>query len=451
MRKIPFTPRYTELLKIATKVTKILKSAGFETGLVGGCVRDLWLGRTPSDCDIVTSATPEELAELFSDCRIVGAAFGVSLVRLDGFEFEVATAREERFYLDGRHPEEVRYTKELAVDVQRRDFTINALWFDPEEAVIYDTVGGIDDLERGVVRTVGDPLERFSEDYLRMLRAIRFAARLRFELEFETEQAIIKLAPKCREIAGERLKTELSQMLIGNDPSRAMRLLLKTGILAVVLPEISALVGVEQPPQFHPEGDVFTHTMLMLEHMAYPDVNLAWSVLLHDVGKAQTQSVDPDGRIRFFGHESVGEESAQKILERFRFSVAERDSVVHAVKNHMRFASVKNMKKPKLRRLLSDSNFALELELHRLDCISCHGMLDVFVFLLDLLRESPQLSTLPKPLIMGRDLIEAGCLPGPKFSRVLDAIYDKQLSGKFQTREDALKAALKLWGKVAIK
>lgn len=441
---IPVEFRSAPMLDAAAAVAAALKQAGFESGLVGGCVRDLLLGRAPADCDIVTTAHPEQLAKLFPDCRLVGASFGVSLVRSGGFEFEVAAAREERFYLDGRHPEEIRYTDDLAVDMQRRDFTINALWFDPVEKLVHDTVGGLDDLERGVVRTVGDPQERFGEDFLRMLRAVRFASRLRFSLAPETERAIAALAPKCGCIAGERLRTELTSMLTGPDPARAMRLLLRTGVLAAVLPEAAAMAGVEQPPEFHPEGDVFVHTMLMLEHMAYPDPLLGWSVLLHDVGKPCTRSIDETGRIRFFGHEAEGAEMAAAILDRLRFSAAERESVVQAVRNHMRFASVPEMKAAKQRRLLADPNFPLELELHRLDCIACHGIMDIFVFLLDLLRESPHPATLPEPLVMGRDLVAAGCSPGPRFRTVLDAVYDRQLAGEFGTREEALAAALAL-------
>ena len=240
-----------------------LREHGFAAGLVGGSVRDLLLGKVPSDFDLVTSAKPEELAQLFADFRAVGASFGVSLIGVGGVSLEVATAREERNYLDGRHPELVRYTADLECDVQRRDFTINALWYDPAEGEVCDCVGGIDDLERGVVRTVGDAGRRFSEDYLRMLRAVRFAARLRFELFPETRRAIQALAPKAAGLAGERINAEVTRMLTGPDPARAVRMLFDTGLLAAVLPEVAALDGVEQPPEFHPEGDVLTHTLLI--------------------------------------------------------------------------------------------------------------------------------------------------------------------------------------------
>ena len=420
-----------------------LREHGFAAGLVGGSVRDLLLGKVPSDFDLVTSAKPEELAQLFADFRAVGASFGVSLIGVGGVSLEVATAREERNYLDGRHPELVRYTADLECDVQRRDFTINALWYDPAEGEVCDCVGGIDDLERGVVRTVGDAGRRFSEDYLRMLRAVRFAARLRFELFPETRRAIQALAPKAAGLAGERINAEVTRMLTGPDPARAVRMLFDTGLLAAVLPEVAALDGVEQPPEFHPEGDVLTHTLLMLSHMACADANLAWSVLLHDISKPEARTVGEDGRARFYAHESMGAELAGKILDRLRFSSADRDSITQAVRNHMRFASVRDMRAAKLRKLIADPNFPLELELHRLDCISCHGLMECFVFLLDRLAAEPEHRRLPEPLVRGRDLVAAGVKPGPRFKTVLEEVFELQLAGELSTPEEALETALK--------
>ena len=419
-----------------------LREHGFAAGLVGGSVRDLLLGKVPSDFDLVTSAKPEELAQLFADFRAVGASFGVSLIGVGGVSLEVATAREERNYLDGRHPELVRYTADLECDVQRRDFTINALWYDPAEGEVCDCVGGIDDLERGVVRTVGDAGRRFSEDYLRMLRAVRFAARLRFELFPETRRAIQALAPKAAGLAGERINAEVTRMLTGPDPARAVRMLFDTGLLAAVLPEVAALDGVEQPPEFHPEGDVLTHTLLMLSHMACADANLAWSVLLHDISKPEARTVGEDGRARFYAHESMGAELAGKILDRLRFSSADRDSITQAVRNHMRFASVRDMRAAKLRKLIADPNFPLELELHRLDCISCHGLMECFVFLLDRLAAEPEHRRLPEPWVRGRDLVAAGVKPGPRFKTVLEEVFELQLAGELSTPEEALETAL---------
>ena len=415
-----------------------LREHGFAAGLVGGSVRDLLLGKVPSDFDLVTSAKPEELAQLFADFRAVGASFGVSLIGVGGVSLEVATAREERNYLDGRHPELVRYTADLECDVQRRDFTINALWYDPAEGEVCDCVGGIDDLERGVVRTVGDAGRRFSEDYLRMLRAVRFAARLRFELFPETRRAIQALAPKAAGLAGERINAEVTRMLTGPDPARAVRMLFDTGLLAAVLPEVAAIDGVEQPPEFHPEGDVLTHTLLMLSHMACADANLAWSVLLHDISKPEARTVGEDGRARFYAHESMGAELAGKILDRLRFSSADRDSITQAVRNHMRFAAVRDMRAAKLRKLIADPNFPL----HRLDCISCHGLMECFVFLLDRLAAEPEHRRLPEPWVRGRDLVAAGVKPGPRFKTVLEEVFELQLAGELSTPEEALETAL---------
>ena len=430
--------------RLVASAAETLQRAGYRTMLVGGSVRDMLIGKTPKDFDLVTVATPEELAAVFPGrTQLVGASFGVSLLKLEEYAFEVATAREERNYLDGRHPECVRYTQDLSVDVARRDFTVNALLYDPVKGEVVDHVGGVADLEKGVIRCVGEAKRRFSEDYLRMLRAVRFAGRFGFEFDPATRAALDELAPKCAQLSGERVREEMSKILCSPRAAESMRLMLDSGLLAAVLPEVAALAGVEQPPQFHPEGDVFTHTCLMLENMVFSNVNLAWSVLLHDVGKKSCFSHDETGRIRFFGHESVGAEMAAKILDRLRFSVADRERIVAAVKNHMRFASVCEMKKSKILRLLADDNFALELELHRLDCLSCHGKMECFIYLVDQLRAMPD-AKLPPPLVLGRDLVAAGVPPSPRFGKVLHEVYERQLAGELTTREAALRAALKL-------
>ena len=434
----------TKEFQVAKLVAQKLAASGFRAMLVGGSVRDMLLGRVPHDFDLVTTAAPEELAAVFpGQCQLVGASFGVSLVKLDGVSLEVATAREERNYLDGRHPECVRYTDDLGVDAARRDFTVNALLYDPVKGEVVDHVGGVADLEKGIIRCVGEPERRFSEDYLRMLRAVRFAGRFGFELDAATRAALDKLACKCAQLSGERVREEMSKILCTPRAAESLKLMLDSGLLAAVLPEVAALAGVEQPPEFHPEGDVFEHTCLMLKNMVLPDVNLAWSVLLHDVGKPACFSHDETGRIRFFGHESVGSEMAEKILDRLRFSVADRERIVAAIRNHMRFASVREMKSAKLLRLLADDNFALELELHRLDCLSCHGKMECFVYLIDQLRATPD-AKLPPPLLLGRDLVAAGVPPSPRFGKVLHEVYERQLAGELATREDALQAALKL-------
>ena len=434
----------TKEFQVAKLVAQKLAASGFRAMLVGGSVRDMLMGSVPHDFDLVTTATPEELAAVFpGETQLVGASFGVSLVKLDGVSLEVATAREERNYLDGRHPECVRYTEDLRVDVARRDFTVNALLYDPVNKEVVDHVGGVADLEKGIIRCVGDPERRFSEDYLRMLRAVRFAGRFGFELDPATRAALDKLAPKCAQLSGERVREEMSKILCAPRAAESVRLMLDSGLLAAVLPEVAALSGVEQPPEFHPEGDVFTHTCLMLENMVLPNVNLAWSVLLHDVGKPACFSRDETGRIRFFGHEELGAKMAEKILDRLRFSVADRECIVAAIRNHMRFASVREMKSSKILRLLADDNFALELELHRLDCLSCHGKMACFVFLLDQLRARPE-AKLPPPLLLGRDLVAAGVPPSPRFGKVLHEVYERQLAGELTDREGALQAALKM-------
>ncbi len=438
----PETPEYLAACEAVVRIQRF----GIDARLVGGCVRDLLLGRTPGDYDIVYAASPEDLRQVFPDAVLVGACFGVSLIRSGGFEFECAAARLERNYQDGRHPEQVKYSFAVLPDLERRDFTVNALCYDPVSRLVTDCFGGLDDLRRGVIRTVGDPEERFREDYLRMLRAVRFASRLDFTLAGETASAVRRLAPLCRRLAAERVRGELSLMLTGRHPDRAFRLLESTGLLAEALPEIAALRGVEQPPDFHPEGDVLEHTLLMLSRMVYPSQELAWSVLLHDVGKRDAVFTDASGRTRFYNHEVIGADIADKILFRLRFPNDSRAAVVQAVRNHMRFASVKSMRRAKVRKLLADANFPLELELHRLDCRSCHGLMEIFVYLLDLLAAEPAARDLPPPWVMGRDLVAAGIPPSARFGAVLTECYDRQLAGDFSDSAAALS-----WAKATLR
>ena len=301
----------------------------------------------------------------------------------------------------------------------------------------------MDDLDHCIIRAVGDPERRFREDYLRMLRAVRFAGRFGFEIEPATRAALDTLSHLASQLSGERIREEMSRILCTARAAESVRLMADSGLLAAVLPEVAALRGVEQPPQFHPEGDVFEHTMLMLTNMTLPTPNLAWSVLLHDVGKAATFSREESGRIRFFGHERVGEEIADGILTRLHFSVADRDSILSAVRNHMRFAAVCEMKAAKLRKLLADDNFALELELHRLDCISCHGKMECFVYLVDQLRNRGD-ERLPESLLRGRDLVAAGFAPSARFGKVLHDIYELQLAGEITETSQALDLASKM-------
>ena len=429
----------------AQAVSRRLARAGFRSALVGGAVRDLLLGRTPSDFDLVTTARPEELQNIFPEAKLVGASFGVVIVRENGIDMEVATARSERSYLDGRHPEKISYTTDFSLDAQRRDFTVNAMMYDLERDELLDFNHGVDDLRCGILRTVGAPAARFNEDYLRILRAVRFAAKLGFALDAELEAALKTHAQLVRELSCERIFAELDMMLTGKAPARAIKLLEDTGILAHILPEVAVLREITQPPQFHPEGDVLEHTLLMLSHMALPSRRLAWSVLLHDVGKAATRSVDVNGRIRFFGHESKGAEIAEALCRRLRMPIADMESCIHAVTNHMRFASVTAMKTAKLRKLIGEADFAMELELHRLDCLCSNGLMDGFNFLLDTMNiYSGNEKALPPPFVRGKELIANGIPPQVKFKAVLDAIYERQLAGEFPDAQSALQAALEM-------
>ena len=430
----------------ARAISAKLHAAGFRSALVGGAVRDMLLGRTPADFDLVTTARPEEICRIFPQAKLVGKSFGVTIIRQDTLDLEVATARSERFYQDGRHPEQISFTTDFALDASRRDFTVNALMYDLEKAELMDYTGGVADLQAGILRTVGDPGTRFKEDYLRLLRAVRFAAKLDFQLAPELSEALKTHADSVTQLSAERIYAELDMMLCGKHPARAVRLLESSTILEKLLPEVAILRSITQPPQFHPEGDVLEHTLLMLRHMALPSRKLAWSILLHDVGKAVTRTVDPDGRIRFFGHETQGALIAENICRRLKMANSDMESCIHAVANHMRFASVTNMKQSKLRRLIGEKDFVMELELHRLDCLCSNGLMDGFNYLLDAAQEfSGADSALPPPLVRGRDLIENRIKPQPKFKAVLDAIYERQLSGDFPDRDSALKAALEMF------
>lgn len=429
----------------AAGISRRLHNAGFRSALVGGAVRDILLGRRPADFDLVTAARPEDICRIFPEAKLVGKSFGVTIVRQQGIDIEVATARSERFYLDGRHPGQIAFTTDFALDARRRDFTVNALMYDLEKGELLDYTGGIADLRAGILRAVGDPGERFKEDYLRLLRAVRFAAKLNFEPDAALSDALINCSNLVTELSVERIFAELDMMLTGRFPDRAVRLLEKSAILEKLLPEVAILRRITQPPQFHPEGDVLEHTLLMLSRMTMPTRKLAWSILLHDVGKAETRTVDPDGRIRFFGHETRGAVIAEKICRRLKMPNADMECCIHSVANHMRFASVQNMKRAKLRRLIGEENFSVELELHRLDCICSNGLMGGYNFLLDFMQELGDNDALPPPLVKGRDLIQNNIKPQPKFKVVLDAVYERQLAGEFTDRESALQAALAMF------
>ena len=421
---------------MARTIVDRLQSSGFEAFLVGGCVRDLLLNRHPKDFDVATSARPEEILRLYPRAGQVGAHFGVVLVTEQGASVEVATFRSDGDYADGRRPDSVRFETEARNDALRRDFTINALFLNPSTGDILDHVGGRDDLARGVIRAIGDPRRRFEEDHLRLLRAVRFAARLRFDIEPDTFAAIREMSSAVERVAPERVRDEISRILIEGGAKRGFELLDSTGLLQHVLPEIAALKGVEQPPQYHPEGDVWTHTLLMLDGMQSPDLPLALGVLLHDVGKPATFRITD--RIRFDGHVDKGIEIAHALLSRLRFPgevIAQTEALIA---NHMKFIHVRDMRESTLKRFLRMDRFDNHMALHRLDCMHSNGNLNGYEFVREKLGQLPEEQLRPTPLLTGKDLIAAGYKPGPMFGIVLAEVEDAQLEGKLTTSDEAL-------------
>jgi len=434
------------LREAAADIVRALRRAGHEAYWVGGCVRDILRGVPPVDYDIVTSATPDEVRGLFRRTIPVGASFGVVLVVEGGLPFEVATFRTEDGYSDGRRPDAIRFAG-AEEDVRRRDFTINGLLMDPDSGEVIDRVGGREDLAARLIRTIGEPDARFREDRLRMLRAIRFAANLGFSVEAETQAAIVRQAPAIPAVSAERIRGELTRILTEGGARRGMELLAETGLLALILPEVQALRGVEQPPRFHPEGDVWVHTLIMLELLseASPaDPRLAWAVLLHDVGKAVTRSEDDRG-VHFYGHVREGVRIAEGVLNRLRFSRADLEAVLDLIDGHMHFMHVREMRPGRLKRLLGRARFDLHLELHRLDCLGSHGMLDHYEFCVQKRTEFDDVALHPPRLLTGRDLIGMGFSPGPRFGEILKAVEEAQLEGEIATPEDARRFVTERW------
>lgn len=419
---------------LAQQVTSTLRAAGHSAYLAGGCVRDLLLGREPTDFDVATAARPDQVLELFPGSVAVGAHFGVVLVQGD---VEVATFRSDHSYRDGRHPDTVVFENDPRQDVLRRDFTINGLLMDPETGEVLDFVGGRDDLRAGVIRAIGDPRRRFAEDHLRMLRAVRFAARFGYTIEPETLAAIRELASRIHRVSAERVRDELTRILTEGQPRRGLELLDETGLLAEVLPECRALQGVEQPPEYHPEGDVWIHTLLMLQSLEQPSPVLAWGVLLHDIGKPATFRRAAD-RIRFDGHVDAGLAIARPLLARLKFSNADTDRILALIANHMRFMDAPRMKESTLKKFLRLDHFDEHLALHKADCLSSHGGLENYDFVRAKLAALPPEQLKPGPLVTGRDLIALGMAPGPEFKRILAEAEDLQLEGRFGSREEAL-------------
>lgn len=415
-----------------------LREHGHIAYFAGGSVRDLVRGQTPKDIDIATDAKPEVVQKIFPRTHAVGAHFGVIVALENGFQFEVATFRADEAYIDGRHPVAVHFSSPEE-DAKRRDFTINGMFYDPVVEEVIDFVGGRADLEAKLIRAIGEAAQRFAEDRLRMLRAVRFATVLGFEIDPSTWSALMANASAINEISAERIREELVRTFLSPNRVRGWDLLDSTGLLRAILPEVEAMKGCAQPEQFHPEGDVFQHTRIMLGLLPESvSVSLVFSVLLHDVAKPVTSSVDETGRIRFNAHDRIGAEMTEKIMERLRFSRAEIEATVEMVRQHMVFKDVPKMRVAKLKRFMARPTFGEELELHRVDCASSHGLLDNYEFLKQKREEFANEPIIPPPLVRGEDLIAFGLKPGPKFGEILEAVETRQLEGELTSREEAL-------------
>ena len=424
--------------KTAREICARLSDRGHVAYFAGGCVRDMVRGLAPKDFDVATDASPEIVQQIFPHTYAVGAKFGVIVVVENGTNFEVATFRSDGRYLDHRHPTAVRFSSPEE-DAKRRDFTINGMFFDPARNEVIDFVDGRADLEKKIIRAIGDSEQRFDEDRLRMLRAVRFATVLDYQLDQATWNALTANAESITQISAERIRDELVKTFLSPNRLRGWDLLDESGLLRAVLPEIEPMKGCEQPEQFHPEGDVFQHTRLMLQLLPEKvSVPLVFSVILHDVAKPVTATVDSTGRIRFNEHDRIGSVMTEQIMERLRFSRAEIDATVEMVRQHMVFKDVAKMRVAKLKRFMARPTFVEELELHRVDCASSHQILDNYQFLLGKQEEFANEPIIPPPLVTGDDLISLGMKPGPKFGEILDAVETRQLEGALKNREEAL-------------
>jgi len=424
--------------KAARKVIARLRENGHIAYFAGGCVRDMVRGITPKDYDIVTDARPEAVQMLFARTFAVGAHFGVIIVLEDSFQFEVATFRSDEAYIDGRHPSAVHFSSPEE-DAKRRDFTINGMFYDPVAEQVIDLVGGQADIAAKLVRAIGEPAKRFAEDRLRMLRAVRFATVLDYQIDNQTWEALVANATSINQISAERIRDELMRIFLSPNRVRGWDLLDSSGLMPVILPELEAMKGVLQPEQFHPEGDVFVHTRLMLQLLPEEvSVPLVLAVLFHDVAKPVTATVDKTGRIRFNEHDRIGAQMTEAIMRRLRFSGAEIDATIEMVRQHMVFKDAPNMRVAKLKRFMARPTFEDELELHRVDCESSHRILDNYEFLLRKREEFANEPIIPPPLVRGDDLIALGLKPGPKFGEILEAVETRQLEGTLRTRDEAL-------------
>ena len=445
MIKIPRNIKNSKKYQITKKIISVLISAGHESYIVGGAVRNILLNLIPNEYDISTSATPDEINDLFNITKLVGQSFGVTIVVEDGETFEIATFREESDYLDGRHPDNVQYTKDVKKDINRRDFTVNGLLINPISDEIIDLCNGLKDLKNKQIKTIGDPNDRLSEDYLRIIRAIRFANEYDFSIDDETINAMNNNVSFLNKISIERVRDEISKILLGNNPGKGLKSLDKFGVLDLLLPEVSEMKDVKQPPDFHPEGDVFVHTCLVLDKLSElrpNNIEVVYGALLHDIGKPKTFT-DTD-RIRFNRHEYVGAEISNALCKRLKFSKKQIDSIKSLVKEHMKFGNVKEMKLSTFKKFISLNNFGDHLKLHEADCKGSHGDLSLLNFTNDKIKSLENEPSIPNPLINGDDLIKIGLSPGPVFKKILSYIFDEQLEGNIKNREQALKEVEKI-------
>ncbi len=438
---IKIKPFESELFDIARHLVTQLKNAGYKAFCVGGCTRDMLMNVPPKEYDITTSATPEEVSDIFPHTIPVGVSFGVILVLIGHYRFEVATFRKDEGYSDSRHPDYVTYSTDEEEDVLRRDFTINGMLYDPigEEAI--DFVGGLDDIRDGIIRTIGVPLDRFDEDKLRLMRAVRFASRYGFAIERDTYGALKELASRISLVSAERIRDELVKIITQSNPGDGLGLLRETGLLRYILPEVDIMHGVEQPPEFHPEGDVFTHTCLVLDKIyentgGLTSPELAMGGLLHDVGKPPTFSVSD--RIRFNGHDKLGAEMSREICRRLKFSNKQIELIFELVRDHLKFKDVFYMKKSTLKRFIGTPDFEEHMVLHLADCLASHGSTEAYNFVMQKFEEFKDEEIKPEPLIGGRELIEMGYTPGPLFKEILNLVEEAQLEGEITNRSEAL-------------
>lgn len=425
--------------KLALSLVKVLKGHKHTAYFAGGCVRDFLMGKVPVDFDIATSALPEEVEKMFPKTVAVGKQFGVILVVHGGQSFEVATFRREGGYQDGRHPTKVEFTG-AEEDARRRDFTVNGLFYDPFQKRVLDFVEGQKDIRRKIIRAIGNPSERFEEDKLRILRAVRFASSLNFKIEPKTWKAVCANVSKIKQVSPERIRDELVKMFTRAGGGNGLRLLSKSGLLKIILPEIEAMKGVKQPPDYHPEGDVFVHTCLLLDQLKTSSEVLAFSALFHDIAKPVTYKIRK-GRITFYEHASIGERMTREVMKRLRFSNDRIAAVMECVGNHMKFGDVQKMRSGKLKRFISRPTFETEMELHKIDCMASHENLSNYKFLKRKIKNYAKEELKPKAFLNGHDLLALGLKPGPMIRTILESVYDAQLENRVCDREQALKFA----------